>query len=290
MVERHKNQNSPQGEESRSALAKLLTDSKLYTQSKDYKELLDFVVKLRNFAPFNAMLLQIQKPGLSYAASASDWMKRFGRWPKEGARPLLILRPFGPVDLVYDVMDTEGNPLPEDVKSFSAHGVICPSRLIEFQQKLKERNIVWKTIDAGDNRAGSIRIIQRASADKEDTLYQIQINGNHEPPVQFATLTHELGHLLMGHLGADKNFRVPCRLGLSLAQEELEAETVLYIVCARNDVNSKAETYLSNYVEQNTTLDDIDIYRVLCAVGEIEKLFGLIYTQNNNSVQMGIPF
>lgn len=32
-------------------LDQLLTDSRLYTQSKDYKELLDFVVRLRNFAP-----------------------------------------------------------------------------------------------------------------------------------------------------------------------------------------------------------------------------------------------
>lgn len=278
MAKRQIDKNRPQGEESTSALAKLITDSKLYTHSKDYKELLDFVVKLRNFAPFNAMLLQIQKPGLSYAASARDWTERFGRWPKEGARPLLILRPFGPVDLVYDVMDTEGNPLPEDVKSFSAHGIVDPGRLIVFQKRLKERNIVWKSIDAGDNRAGSIRIIKRPSTDEEHTHYQIQINRNHEPPVQFATLTHELGHLLMGHLGANKNFRAPCRLGLSHAQAELEAESVSYLVCKRNGVASKAETYLSNYVELNTTLDDIDIYRILCSVGEIEKTLGLIYT------------
>ena len=57
-------------EAARSLLDQLLTDSRLYTRSKDYKDLLDFVVRLRNFAPFNAMLLQVQKPGLSYAASA----------------------------------------------------------------------------------------------------------------------------------------------------------------------------------------------------------------------------
>ena len=94
-------------DEERNLLDQLLTDSKLYRQSKDYKELLDFVVRLRNFAPFNAMLLQIQKPGLSYAASASDWWARFKRKPKPNARPLLILWPFGPVALVYDVMVTE---------------------------------------------------------------------------------------------------------------------------------------------------------------------------------------
>lgn len=47
-------------EAARSLLDQLLADSRLYTQSKDYKELLDFVVRLRNFAPFNAMLLQVQ--------------------------------------------------------------------------------------------------------------------------------------------------------------------------------------------------------------------------------------
>jgi hypothetical protein len=95
----------------RSLLDQLLTDSRLYTKSQDYKELLDFVVRLRNFAPFNAMLLQIQKPGLSYAASAYDWRERFGRIPTEGARPLVILWPFGPVAFVYDVLDTKGKDL-----------------------------------------------------------------------------------------------------------------------------------------------------------------------------------
>jgi hypothetical protein len=45
----------------RSLLDQLLADARLYTLGKDYKELLDFVVRLRNFAPFNAMLLQLQK-------------------------------------------------------------------------------------------------------------------------------------------------------------------------------------------------------------------------------------
>src|SRR2546422_3049424 len=116
----------------RSLLDQLLADSRLYTQSKDYKELLDFVVRLRNFAPFNAMLLQVQKPGLSYAASARDWRERFRRWPKEGARPLLILWPFGPVALVYDVMDTEGEPLPRDVASFFARGNLDEGKLSSF--------------------------------------------------------------------------------------------------------------------------------------------------------------
>jgi hypothetical protein len=68
--------------------------------------------------------LQMQKPGLSYAASARDWRERFSRTPKEGARPLLILWPFGPVALVYDVLDTEGRALPEDVADLFARSEI----------------------------------------------------------------------------------------------------------------------------------------------------------------------
>jgi hypothetical protein len=66
-------------EATRSLLDQLVADSRLYTSGKDYKDLLDFVVRLRNFAPFNAMLLHLQKPGLTYAASARDWEERFGR-------------------------------------------------------------------------------------------------------------------------------------------------------------------------------------------------------------------
>ncbi|RZO86860.1 MAG: hypothetical protein EVA65_00865 [Oceanococcus sp.] len=60
-------------DKARSLLDQLLADSRMYKSSDDYNALLDFVVRLRDFAPFNAMLLQVQKPGLSYAASAKDW-------------------------------------------------------------------------------------------------------------------------------------------------------------------------------------------------------------------------
>jgi hypothetical protein len=145
-------------EAARSLLDQLLADSRLYTQSADYRALLDFVVHLRNFAPFNAMLLQMQKPGLSYAASARDWRERFDRRPKEGARPLLILWPFGPVALVYDVMDTEGKPLPEDVASFFARGAIDETQLKLCLVAMAKKNIESSEVDAGDRKAGSIRL------------------------------------------------------------------------------------------------------------------------------------
>ncbi len=63
LIMNQQNVTEPKG--ARYLLDKLLSDSRLYRKSKDYKALLDFVARLRNFAPFNAMLLQVQKPGLS---------------------------------------------------------------------------------------------------------------------------------------------------------------------------------------------------------------------------------
>jgi len=61
-----------QSDVERSLLSDLLERSRLYHTSEDYLDLLGFVSRLRNFAPFNAMLLQIQRPGLTYAASEYD--------------------------------------------------------------------------------------------------------------------------------------------------------------------------------------------------------------------------
>ena len=266
----------------RSLLDQLLSDSQLYTQSKDYKKLLAFVVRLRNFAPFNAMLLQVQKPGLSYAASARDWLYRFGRRPKEGARPLLILVPFGPVGLVYDVMDTVGEPLPKDVSHFFACGSIDEKHLVSFIPLLKKKGIDWHWVDAGDNRAGSIRVIKRATNKDENTKYRMNINSNHPTPVKFTTLTHELGHLFLGHLGSDKALKIRDRLWISHSKREFEAESVAYLVCERNGVKPKSETYLSDFVNQDTTMEDIDVYQIMRAAGQIESLLDLNFNTKHN--------
>ncbi|MCW5976731.1 MAG: ImmA/IrrE family metallo-endopeptidase [Bryobacteraceae bacterium] len=272
--------NEPQGslfdtEATRSLLDQLLSDSRLYTQSKDFKDLLDFVARMRNFAPFNAMLLQVQKPGLRFAASAHDWKVRFERKPKEGARPLLILWPFSPVALVYDVVDTEGRDLPRDVWSFYAHGAIDRERIAGFQEPLRKKNIDWAWVDAGDGSAGWIRVLHRATEENEATQYRMCVNRNLEPAIQLTTIAHELGHLFLGHLGLDRKLSIPDRRPVDHGQAEIEAESVAYMICGRNGISSASEVYLKDYVQANTTLDDIDIYQVMRAAGQVESLLSL---------------
>lgn len=262
-------------EAARTLLDQLLADSRLYRAGKDYRALLDFVVRLRNFAPFNALLLQVQKPGLLYAASRLDWLERFNRTVKDKARPLLILWPFGPVALVYDVADTEGDPLPNGVSAFAAQGSMNATVLKGYAAKMGKKHITWTEVDSGDGDAGSIKVVLRATKPGLPTSYQMTVNRNHDANVKFATATHELGHLFLGHLGKDAHLNVPERPPLHHSQRELEAESLSYIVCARNGVHSESESYLSAHVKSDTTVDQIDLYQVMRAAGQVETLLGL---------------
>lgn len=264
-----------ESEGARSLLDQLLDDARLYRKGKDFRALLDFVVRLRNFAPFNAMLLQVQKPGLLYAASRRDWRERFARTVKPSARPLLILWPFGPVALVYDVVDTEGDPMPKGVSPFAAHGVATQEALDRFAKLLSAKGIEWNEVDAGDGRAGSIETVRKASEPRLRSTYRLNVNRNHNVNVQFATLAHELAHLYLGHLRADKYLGVPDRRHLGPTQQELEAESVAFLVCARNEITSESETYLSQFVGEDTSIEDLDVYHVMRAAGQIETLLGL---------------
>jgi len=259
----------------RSMLDQLLADSRLYRSTQEYQSLLDFVVRLRNFAPFNAMLLQIQKPGLMYAASARDWRERFERRPKEDARPLLILWPFGPVALVYDVQDTEGKDLPDGVNAFAAVGTMTAQRMEGFVALLTRKNIVCQWVDTGDGKAGAIGVLAQPADPKAATKYKVSINRNHSHVVQFATLAHELGHLCLGHLGPNKLLNIPERQRPALKDREIEAESVAYLVCSRNGVKPVSETYLSEFVAANTDIDSVDFYQIMRAAGQVETFLGL---------------
>lgn len=271
-----------ESEAARSVLDQLLEESRLYHTSADYRRLLDFTIKLRNFAPFNAMLLQIQKPGLQYAASAYEWREKFNRHPKRDARPLLILWPFGPVMLVYDELDTEGAALPSGVRAFQAIGDVAQEQMKGFLGLMARKNIHSSHFDGGGGSAGSIEVTWRAPVQmgkpitaEQKTRYLVRLNSNHSPVVQFSTLVHELGHLFLGHLGADKALSIPERPRLTHTQEELEAESIAYVVCGRSGVECRSKTYLANYVTQHTTVEDVDVYQIMRAAGQIETLLKL---------------
>ena len=260
----------------RALIDQLIAETGLYATSGAMKELFDFVARLKTMAPFNAMLLHTQKPGLSYAMTAQDWRKRFGRHPRPGARPLLILRPFGPVNFVYDVLDTEGRPLPDAAFVFPTSGEVPRGFLERCPRALDKEDLRLIWIDQGDRSAGFARRITRHENPKKRQVFEIAVNRNHPEPTQVVTLIHELAHVFLGHCGADPARGIKPYRPADVALEEIEAESVAYVVAKRSGLSPRSDSYLDTY---KGSFADLDVYRVLTCVGRVEQLlkmpFGL---------------
>ena len=263
----------------RSLISQLIEQSRLYRTGPEYLGLLNFITRMRHIAPFNAMILQIQKPGLQFAASKVDWYRQHQRTIKEGARPLLILWPFSPVALVYDIVDTEGQDLPKDVAApFRAQGDVTEERLTTMCALLAKQCIDCQSIVYGSGHAGHIqKTVTGALLSGKPTRhhYAIRLNSDHSASVRFATLAHELGHLYLGHLGEDKGRKIKNRRNVPHAVREIEAETVSYLACNRQGVQNVSESYLSGYVNRPGAVDSMDVYAITAAAGAVEQLLGV---------------
>ena len=265
-------QNDTQTPAERALIDQLIAATKLYDSSEAIQELFAFTIRLREFAPFNAMLLHIQKPGLTHAATAHDWWHRFRRVPKKGTRPLLVLRMKGPVDFVFDVLDTEGKDLPADAFSFPTFGDLSDHRFAEFMRAVGKEKIDLVEIDAGDAHAGWVRLLARSKSDKGKNVYQLGYNKNHGAPTRFVTVAHELAHLYLGHLGADNGRRVPDRRDTPHDLMEVEAEMAAYLVAMRNGLKPRSESYLSNY---KGAFEDLNLYAVTRTANAVETAMGI---------------
>lgn len=254
-----------------------------YRRSDEFKQLLEFVRKFPRIAPYNAMLLHMQKPGTQYVATVNEWWDRFRRWPKPGSRPLVILRPFGPVTFVFELGDTMGDqPFPSELLNpFEVKGHLQPYAYQTLTEYLKCEGIFFTEVENGTARAGSIKrsdgrlhdII--VSGNKEHTvkiLFELLVNRTHPIETRFATILHELGHLYCGHLGTPNEKWWQDRRGLDLKVEEFEAECICWLVCERLGIQNPSAEYLSGYLEDNDQIPPISIDTVLKSVSVIEAM------------------
>jgi hypothetical protein len=261
-----------EGNEKRALIDELISETRLYSSAQALKELFEFTAQLREIAPFNAMLLHIQKPGVSHVATSRDWMARFGCRPKPHARPLVVLRNFGPVDFVYDILDVEGGQIPEVAHSFPTAGTIPDGWIQSVKTPLARQAIYLELIDEGDLRAGRVWASKEQSQENQLRRFEVRVNRNHGGSTQFVSLVHELAHLFLGHCGADVKRKVRGRETASEALREVEAESVAWIVARRSGVRPRSDAYLDRY---QGSFDEMDLHAVMTAAGRIEKLLHL---------------
>jgi hypothetical protein len=269
-------QESAEEDRERALLEQLIAATRLYETSKAVEDLIAFTIRLRAFAPFNAMILHIQKPGLTHAATAQEWWNKFGRVPKPGTRPLLIMRTRGPVDFVFDILDTHGRELPEGAFSFPTLGSLSEERFQKIITNVSKAGFEIVELDRGDSEAGWIGSAPNPVPPSGRRYYQLAFNRNHSLPTQLVTIAHELAHLFLGHLGEDKKRHIPDRRDRSRAEREVEAEMTAYLVAMRNGLKPRSESYLSTY---KGAFASLDLYGVMRAANAVETAMGISSAQ-----------
>ena len=199
----------------RRALDELFSLARQYKSGQSYFELLEFVARFRFYSPFNAMLIHVQMPGATYVAPPHRWLGEYHRRVKTGARPLVILQPMGPVMFVFDVSDTEpmdGAPLlPDDVVNpFAVRQGKIGGELAKTIENALRDGISITERDAGSQHAGQISVASpgaylsftvKQKPEPETTRiprrYEMLLNTKLSAEEKFATLAHELGHLIL---------------------------------------------------------------------------------------------
>jgi hypothetical protein len=255
--------------EQQSCLDELFARSRRYRRTKKFSVAVDFISRFREYSPFNNMLVYLQNPMATWFATATHWRKAFQRTIKDEARGMIILAPRTPVLVVYDVADTEGPPLPEQLDVFSrTSGRFNPMVLERTIKNCERDRIRVERKPMGQLRGG----FSTARVQDPHCKMRVGLREDLDEGAAYAVLCHELAHIFLGHLGADKEGAWPYRVNLPLTVAEIEAESTAFIVCRRAGLRTHSAEFLSNYLEDSSDLDSISIDLVSRAAGRIEDM------------------
>jgi hypothetical protein len=259
-------------ETARKALDDLISRALAYRTGPELKALFDFMRRFPHIAPYNAMLLHVQNPGIQFALRAPVWERRYQRRVNSGARAYVILQTMGPVAFVFDLSDTKPiNPqrdlIPEIVTNpFPAKGQPPIGALQSLIASCLKTRILVQEQSLATNKAGSVIRIW-------DSTFCITVNSKHTEAQRIGTIAHELGHVFCGHLGAVEHGFWADNSNSPDDVREFEAEAVAYLVTDRLNLDIGSHTYLAGYLsDEPKLLPDSSLDTVLKAVGKIEEM------------------
>lgn len=247
------------------ALDELFESSASYRSSENYFSLIKFIRKFPSLSPFNAFLTHMQNPGVELVMNAKKW-KSWGRSIKAKARPMVILVPFGPVDFVYDIADTDGSEIPDLILNpFHKSGWLDPHVYDLTMRNCASDYIHYYEEDIAKNSAGY-------ATNLEKDFFKVVVNKTYNLETKYSTLIHELAHVYAGHLGVlNDNWWKP-RPGLGLEIKEIEAESISFLICGRLGLKTSSEAYLSDYIKDHKEMPFISMETILTMSGYIESL------------------
>ena len=236
--------------------------------SSEFKEILKTFSKFHNYSFQNSLLIKLQKPEATFVAGYKQWQDKFNRHVKKGEKGIAILAPFTakkkvieskevqvgntiqereierevkqtyfrPV-YVFDVSQTEGEPLPELDLSIDDSLEID---LLDFLIKLAaSESLLVEFKSLPDKLDGYIN---------NDT---ITIKENANTTEQASILIHELAHYYLHQNNEGKE---------ELTKEivELEAEAVAFVVMDNFGVEISSDKYLALYKKSYDLMESFE--------------------------------
>jgi hypothetical protein len=256
--------------EVQSGIDSLVRQSVAYRSSGAFQEMIGFMGRFKVYAPYNNMLVRIQNPSCSFYATENDWFRRFERRLKEDARPMLILAPMHPVMLVYELDQTQGPDLPEELSKFATFAgdwkIEYLEKTIDNASKRDRIRIDVKRLSS--TNAGFATI---ARGDREFKM-RIALHEELKEPSRFGVACHELAHIYLGHLGSDKDHWWPSRTNLNHQTVEIEAEAVAFLVTSRLGLQGASARYVSRYLKDDRIPPSVSLDLIAKVAGRIEQM------------------
>ncbi len=240
--------------EQRSAKVDALTASlaakvESFRSSEDWTAYLDVQARFHSYSARNALLILIQRPDATRVAGFRKWQE-FGRQVRAGERGISILAPVivkrenkktgleekalvnFTVTTVFDISQTDGEPLPEHPSKLLVDGADVPTALYDaLAAQVAEAGFTLERDDC--SAAGS-----SANGYTDHAAKVVRVRDDLSQTAATKTLAHELAHVLLHPDNAEYQ--------ITRRRCEVEAESVAYVVLAAHDVAS--DDYSLGYV------------------------------------------
>jgi hypothetical protein len=253
-----------------SSFDQLIRRSKQYRSAASFREMIDFMARFKEYAPYNNMLVHLQNPACSFFATETDWRKRFGRTVKEDARPLLILAPMRPLICVYDLGDTEGPPLPAELTEFSKfEGPVTKDVLRLLVDNAARHDRIRVNFKPLSMTLSGFATFHRGPGDWK---MRIAIHEGLDAASRLGVLCHELAHIYLGHLGPDADRWWPARSNLDHHSVEIEAEATAFLLTSRLGLTGTSHAYVSQHLTEGDVPAGVSLDLIAKVAGRIEQM------------------
>ena len=193
---------------------------------------------------------------------------------------MIILAPTAPVLFLYDVTDTEGEPLTEPSLPQSSQSKVSLREILKKTQTNCELHGICLRYTTSKNSESDTVVRLTAATRKRyrhldldsKASYLILLNEQASMSDNYKNLACGLGQIFCGHYGIDAGAWWPERAALPAETEEIEAQSVAGLVIGRQG-SADSSKVLSNLFDSSTRdMPPFSLNAVIQAAGYIEEM------------------